>query len=362
MSDVGIDFLSKGGSQGEVAGLITNGTIDPGTMKPWVSDEGRSFVTVYKGGDPKKAESYVNQPIQANALLRPYEWRQLDEVLLPISETRLVGIRDLIDNNLVYNLGNAMGTTVLEWHDISDALEADLTMDGVTRGKNDKVNYEAHYLPIPIIHADYEINARALASSRKLGNPLDTTMAERAARKVAYKLEQMLFTNETYAFGGGTIYSYINYTYRNMVTLDHAWDHTGVTGENIVTDVRTMKQASIDALHFGPWALYVPTGFETVLDADYSSSKGTNTIRQRILAIEGIKSIKVIDTLTADNVLLVQLTPDVVRLVRGMGLQNIQWDVEGKFLTKFKVITIQVPQIRSDQDGHCGIVHATFTS
>jgi hypothetical protein len=61
--------------------------------------------------------------------------------------------------------------------------------------------------------------------------------------------------------------------------------------------------------------------------------------------------------LTADNVLLVQMTSDVVRLVRGMGLQNVEWATEGKMITKYKVMTIQVPQIRSDQAGRCGVVH-----
>lgn len=362
MFDVNIDFVGKTGNQGEVAQLITQGRLDIGMMRPFIGKDGRPYITVFSGGDAKEEKNYKTVPINTNATLRPYEWKQLDEVLLPIAETRLNGVQDLIDNNLVYNLGNAMGTTVLEWHDSSDALEASLTMDGVSRGENDRVVFTANYLPIPIIHADYEINARALAASRSLGNPLDTTMAERAVRKVADKLEKMLFTDESYTFGGGTIYSYLNFTHRNMVTLDHAWDHAGVTGKDIVDDVRELKQASIEALHFGPWMLYVPVGYETVLDADYSDTKGSNTIRERIMAIKGIKGIKVVDTLTADNVVLVQMTSDVVRLVRGMGIQNVQWEVEGKFTTKFKVITIAVPQLRADQDGHCGIVHATFTS
>jgi len=53
----------------------------------------------------------------------------------------------------------------------------------------------------------------------------------------------------------------------------------------------------------------------------------------------------------------VQMTTDVVRLVRGMGIQNIEWQTEGKMITKYKVMTIQVPQVRSDQDGNSGIVH-----
>jgi hypothetical protein len=40
-----------------------------------------------------------------------------------------------------------------------------------------------------------------------------------------------------------------------------------------------------------------------------------------------------------------------------MGIQNIEWQVEGNFLTKFKVVRIAVPQIRSDQNKRSGIVH-----
>ncbi|OFY64763.1 MAG: hypothetical protein A2Y71_06225 [Bacteroidetes bacterium RBG_13_42_15] len=118
-----------------------------------------------------------------------------------------------------------------------------------------------------------------------------------------------------------------------------------------------MKQASINDRFYGPWMLYIPTAYETVLDADYNAQTPGTTIRERILKIDGIKGVKVVDRLTADNVLLVQMTSNVVRLVQGIGLQNVEWQTEGKFVTKYKVLTIQVPQIRSDQNGRTGIVH-----
>ncbi|MCD6361466.1 MAG: encapsulin [Armatimonadetes bacterium] len=357
-----IDVITSGGAYGEVASLLAStGRFDPGSMRPWIGDDGRAYITVYKGGDPKKPESY--KAVQVNAAtLRRDEWKQLDDAVLKVSEVRLSGVQDLIDNGLVYNLGNAMGTTVLEWHDISNAMEAELTMDGVSRGRGDRPTYQTNYLPIPIIHVDYEINARVLEASRKLGNPLDTTAAERAARKVAEKLESMLFTDTTYSWGTkddrsrNTIYSYLNHPDINTVTLTAQWDASGKTGEQILADVLKMKQASIDAKHYGPWMLYVPTGYETVLDEDYDSTTPGTTIRERILKIGGIKGVKVIDMLPAHHVLLVQITSDVVRLVRGMPIQNVEWQTEGKFVTKYKVMTIQVPQIRSDQEGNSGIV------
>lgn len=359
-----VDFLGADGGQGEVAArLAANGRTDVGTMRPFINTNrsssfyGQPCVTTYTGGDPKKLSSYQTKAVNANATLRRDEWKNLDEAVLKISETRLGGIQDLVSNNLVYNIGNGMGSTVLEYHDMSDAMEADLSMDGVTRSVGDRPKFGTKYLPLPIVHVDYEINTRVLNSSRSLGNPLDTTSAERAARKVNAKLETMLFTDTSYTFGGGTIYSYVNHPDRNPVTLSENWDVSGKTGAEIIADVLVMKQAAIDAKHYGPYSLYVPTAYETKLDNDYDSTTPGTTIRERILKIEGIKSIKVIDTLTANNVLLVEMNTDTVRLVRGMGVQNIQWQTEGNMITKYKVMTIQVPQVRADQEGNSGIVH-----
>jgi len=356
--NVNMDFLSRGSAQGVLAGMILqNGRIDPNRMRPFIGDDGRSYISMYRGGDPTKVDNYVNTPIQTNAVLRRDEWIRLDEALLMISEQRITGVQDLIDKGLTYDLGNGMGSTVLEYHDVSDAMEADLTMDGITRSQGDRPKFESVYLPLPIIHVDYEINARVLSASRNLGNPLDTTSAERAARKVLERREQMLFTNTTYAYASGTIYSYLNHPDRNTGSLTANWDASAATGAGIIADVLSMKQDAIDAYHYGPYMLYIPTAYETVLDEDYDSTTPGTTIRERILKISGIDGVKVIDTLTANNVLLVQMTSDVVRLVRGMGLQNVQWTREGNLVTKYKVMTIQVPQVRSDQEGNSGVVH-----
>jgi len=361
--NVNVDLIGNGQVQGDVATqLMSAGRLNTGSLRPFIGDDGRTYVTVYKGGKITDPASYVDKAINANATLRRDEWKQLDEALLVASRYRLGGIEDLISKGLTFNLGNAMGTTVLEWHDVSDAMEAVLTMDGVTRGRNDRPVFQTNYLPIPIIHVDYEINARVLAASRGLGNPLDTTTAEMAARRVNEKLENMLFTDTTYAFGTvddrsrNSIYSYVNHPDINAVTLGTHWDASAKTAAGILNDVLNMKESSIAAYHYGPWMIYIPTGYETVLDDDYDTTTPGITIRERILKIAGISGIKVIDTLAANTVLLVQMTPDVVRLVQGLGLTNVEWDTEGKFITKYKVLRIAVPQIRSDQNGKSGIV------
>ena len=362
--EVNVDLISNGQAQGVVAHQVAlDGELSPGAMRPFVdAATGGSYISVLKAGqDPKKAASYHLTQLNTNATLRRDEWKTLDDAVLMVAETRLNGIADLIENGLTYQLGNAMATTVLEWHDVGDALDAELTMDGVTKGNNDRPNYQHNYLPIPIIHADYEINSRALAASRKMGNAMDTTLAERASRKVNEKLEAMLFTNTDYAFGAvdsrsrNKIYSYLNHPDRNQIAMTVSWDDSAKTAAQILSEVLAMKQTSISAKHFGPWMLYIPTAYETVLDEDYDTTTPGTTIRERILKIAGIKGVKVVDTLPDDNVLLVQMTSDVVRLVQGMSIQNVQWQTEGKFINKYKVMAIQVPQIRSDQLGNSGV-------
>lgn len=323
-------------------------------LRPWIGRDGRAYVTEIKV-NRRTGELYKDKRLVANATLRRDEWKALDDAVLRISEERLVGISDLQARGLTYNITNGMGKTVLEYHDMSNALEAEMTMDGITKAPSDTVDYGVNYMPLPIVHADFRLNLRVLAASRNMGDALDTTLVERATRKVSEKLEDFLFTDTSYPFGGGTIYTYVSHPDVNTVSLGTNWDASAATGATVIDDVRAMKQASIDAKHYGPWMLYVPTSYETVLDDDYVSNY-PRTIRERIKGIDGIIDVKVADKLPDDTVIMVQMTSDVVRLVNGMPINTIQWETQGKMAQDFKVMAIMVPQIRSDQDGNSGIV------
>jgi uncharacterized linocin/CFP29 family protein len=362
MNDVMVDIIANGQASGVLANhFMDSGKLNIGAMRPFIGDDNRSYITVYRGGRLDDPKSWVDKPIQTNATLRRDEWKQLDDVLLDVGRYNLGGIEDLRTNGLTFNLGNPMGTTVLEWHDVSDAMEAVVSMDGITRGRNDRPNFQTNYLPIPIIHVDYEIKARELATSRSLGNGLDTIDAERAARRVAEKLENMLFTDTTFAYGTADdrgrnkIYSYLNFPDRNTVTLNTHWDASAKTAAGIMQDILNLIKANVAAYHRGPYMLYIPTAYQTVMYNDYDTTTPGTTIQERILKLTVIKGIKVIDTLPADTVLLVQMSKDTVRLVQGMGLQNIEWKEEGNWITKYKCFQIAVPQIRSDQNGKCGV-------
>jgi len=356
-----LDFINVNGGTGSgsvAQRLLNNGSMDAGMLRPMRAADGKSYISVYSGqGDPVDPKNSKVIQVNAATLLKD-EWKLLDTAVMGIAEQRLQGVQDLIAAGLTYNIPNALGTTVLESQEISDALEAELSMDGVHRAKGDRPQYSTSYLPLPIIHADYDLNARVLAASRSKGAPLDTTLAERAARKVTVQLENMLFKDQQYSFGGGKIYSYVNHPDRNQVALAVAWDDAAKTPEAIVGDVLAWKQKAIANFRYGPFQIYIPTSWETVLDEDYNVSGNSNmTIRERIMKISNIRGITVVDSLQANNALFVEFRSDVVRLVQGMPMQNVEWSSEGGMTTHYKVMSIQVPQIRSDYNGNCGVFH-----
>lgn len=356
MENIKVDLIVNGGVEGDFSTL---NHLDIGRMRPFVYN-GKSYISIYKGVNEKGEKQFQTIPIQNNASLRMDEWKQLDEAVLMEQQKRSVGIADLESRRLVYTLANPLGTTVLAYDDIDDSMEAEISMDGITRSKGGSPNYTRKYLPIPIIHGDYEISLRDLEASRKLGMPLDVTKAQLVARRITEKLEQLLFTNSTYSKGGqGTIYSYVNHPNRNTQTLTKQWNDANKTPQEILNDVIAMKQKLINKGFYGPYVVYIPTIYETILDKDYNTTtSGTSdTIRDRILKIQGIEAVKVSDFLPEHNVVMVQMTSDVVRVVKGFDIQNIEWKAEGGFVNFYKAITIKVPQIRASQSGACGVVH-----
>lgn len=295
--------------------------------------------------------------LRTNSTLRKDEWKLMDEKVVKVSRQRLVGVGDLISRGLVYNIPNGLGVTVLETETEGDMSAAEINMTGSAKSDADALTFDIGYLPLPITHKGFPISIRKLEASRKLGQPLDVSQVGIASRKVAEKIETILFQGAgTYTFGGGTLYGYVDHPLINTATLGTNWDvSAGHPGSDIVGQVREMKQKSITAKHHGPWILYVPGNYETVMDNDYSTSYPNVTIRDRIKKIEGIEDVKVADYLADDKVLLVELQEDTVRMVIGLQPTTVEWESEGGMVFHFKVMAIMVPQIRADKNDKCGI-------
>ena len=344
-----LDFIVNGAAMGDAAARFLAMGCNASAMRPFIAEDGRPYITIVN----KKGEL---TPVVANAAtLRRDEWKDIDDAVLKAAQIRIGGIQDLQSMGLVRNIGNGLGSTVLEYEKESDFEDAEMTMDAITRVNKDRPTYDTGYLPLPVVHKDFSFSARVLAASRQRGQTLDTASAELATTKVLQKLEDILFNGtSSYTFGGGTIYGYVDAPNKNTVTLVTNWDDSSKTGAQIVADILDMKQANIDALHYGPYMLYIPTGYETKMDEDHTSGY-PKTIRARIKEIESIVDVKVSDKLAANKVILVQMTQDVVRLVQGLPLTPVEWQTEGNMLHHYKIMTIQVPQLRSDANSRSGV-------
>jgi len=353
-----MDFILNGQAQGSVANTLLNNGWDVGALRPWVGNDGRHYIAQNRAGKMTALPTPV-----ANATLRKDEWKLLDEAVVGVAKDRLTVVGDLRSSGLTFNVPNGMSKTVLETETVSDITPATISMDPAREGENDRPEYELTNLPLPVIHKDFFFSARQVATSRNMGASIDVTSAQLAARRVAEEAERLALgvdaegLSKTFQYGGGTIYGLTNFPNRITRTISTP---TGSNQTTTVQDVLAMRQDSEDAKHYGPWVLYNSPAWDQFLDDDYSSSKGDNTLRQRLEAINGIQGVKTADYLGSGySMILVQQSSDVIREVIGMDITTVQWETHGGMRLNFKVMAILVPQLRADQNGNTGIVHGT---
>jgi len=351
-----MDFILNGQVHGQGLESITNGRLE--AMRPYLNESGQARVTNAQG----KAVAYpVQNELIGNSLLRKDEWKQMDQKLIEVKDRLMVGVQDLIGAGCVHNLANALGTMIFEYEDVSDMNNAVMDMAMETKSSNDGVSFSLKGLPIPIVHKEFQINKRMLEASRMRGNSLDTLQLSLATKKVAQNIENTLFNGSTVAYGGYNIYGYTTFPNRNIKVISASWDASGTTGADILADVQTMLTQARDAYHYGPFVMYISSNYASKMGNDYTSGY-PKTIAQRLLELEELKVIKVAQFLDDNQVLLVEMVSDTVRMVRGFDPTVIQWQQNGTMQAFYKVISIMVPQIRADQDGNCGIVHGKYTA
>ena len=346
-------YVNEGIISGAPADLLLANGGDPCVLRPFIGADGRSYVT-----HRRPDGTYEAVLTNANATLRKDEWKLLDDAVIKAAKERLRLVDDLRGAGLTFNIPQGMGKTVLETEAQSDINAAVISMDGLREAPGDRPEYSLTNLPLPITHKDFQFSARQILASRNGGSPLDTTMAELAARKVAEQIEKLCIgVLDSYTFGGGTVYGLVNYPHRLTQTLTDPTD-SNWTGATLLSEVIAMRTASINAKHYGPWVLYVAPAWDAYLDEDYKDYSDV-TVRDRIKAVNGINDIRTLDFLEDYDMVLVQQSSDVIRLVIGKDITTLQWDTKGGMQKNFKVMAIMVPQVRCDFNSNTGIVHGS---
>jgi len=364
------DFILNGMVTGDVGQILMQNGFDMNSLRPWIGEDGRTYICRPKKQynqivkNAKGQVEYESQPVlNVTATLRKDEWQLLDEAIIQVAKERLVLQADLRSRGLVFTIPNGMGTTVFQTETESDVNEAEITMDGLEDAQNDRPQININNLPLPIIHKEFSFSARQIASSRTMGMTVDTSMAQKAARRVAEGVEKLLLgiaqtkIGATYTFGGGTVYGYSNFPSRLTKTFTTP---DGTNQATTIAELLAAREQLTAAMHYGPYMIYVGASWDQWLDGDYDVlNRNSGTLRERILKTEGFQGITRSDYLTGYSLFIVQMTSDVIRTVIGMDMTTVQWPEKGGLKQNFKVMTIQVPQLRADDNSNTGILHGT---
>lgn len=293
--------------------------------------------------------------LRSNSVLRDDEWEAMDNVLIEIGRRRLVFVQEMVSRGLTFNLPNGLGTTILEWERVSDMEPANVSMSGITEGERDILDFDLVQMPIPIIHKDFNINIRKLEASRKTGEPLDMTMVRMASTLVMEEVERMAFQGHNTRVGGAQIYGLENAPNHNVEMLDNAWSLAAATGEAKLDDLIDAIDLVQDDHFYGPYGLWVPHTAYLELHKDFKAD-GDKAQMQRLLDIMELEFIKPSRDLTDNNIVLQQLTADVMDMVIGMQPTIVSWESNGGMTFNFKVMAIMVPRPKSTKTGQSGIV------
>jgi hypothetical protein len=409
------NYIPAPGVHNSYGGGITSMVQDlnfTGLRRPYLDKYDRPSVTINRGrwtvekGERRPIREHVlikdlvnngiPMPVTNATALRKEEWIMLDQVVLRAARFRLRAWADLANANSFGGF-NGFAKLILEHETMTDPGEAIVDMDGVTEGRTDGPQFQLQGLPLPITHSDFWCSSRFLATSRNTGTPFDATMGEASGRRVAESIEKVTIGVDTGVTYGGastyvggygrasTVYGYINFPSRlTSVTgyspLKNGRSGSGWKASDTLADVLAIRNALYANKFYGPFVIYHSNDWDQYLDNDYILTGGnvaTQTLRNRLRSIEGIADVRRLDFLTSVataandpaqiltghpfRFIVVELSPSVARAVNGMDITTVMWEMKGGMQLNFKVMAIQVPQLRADAYGNCGISDTQFT-
>lgn len=296
------------------------------------------------------------QDMSVNATLRKDEWEIIDERVNEEARNRLTVVEAFRSRGLVQSIGVGDVERVTERLDAFS--DAQISFDGDTAPEEDRANYSTDRRAVPIVSHGFRIGFRQLASSNRRGSNLQVDNAGLASRAVSHKMQDLVTNGlSSGAPSGGGIPGLTTATNRIQVSLATNWDDSG---GDPVGDTKRMLESAYNNFLFGPFVMMVPKNYWAELQDDYSTSKGDRTFLERIRAFEDIEDVMPNDALADDNVVLVQMTRDVMDVSEAQMLTTWQWE-KTPAVTHYRVLMIAGPHIKSieTEDGTTinGIVH-----
>lgn len=306
-----------------------------------------------------RAAQYERAKMRGLAPLWKDAQEQIDDAVVRIGREGLVIAADRMDMFPV-QLPNWLGVLQLTSHKVGESRKANVGMvpgsmpDG--GGLQNKVPYT---IPIYVIWDEFRFNARELAAARQTGRPLEVDEAEQAVRNVNYAQEDIIINGLAENVAGDSSPGFLDTTNTQAYETNTAWDDAGKTGAEILTDVLAMRAKLAADKFYGPYTLYVTTGYGAALQRPFDSSGGTSVTIQGFLEqlTFGGRTLRIrtADLLPSDRTLLVQDTSNVCDVIIGQQAVAINPKPEREFHSHWMVYSVVVPRVKSDINSNFGI-------
>ena len=291
--------------------------------------------------------------------LRKDEWEQLDAAVIEAVRGQTSGVADLRAAGLTQQLGG-LGTVVSQFSVAAQKHRPVVSMSGRSAEQRDRQEKVLRSVPVPIIHQEFEIGLRELLASRNAGDGLDVTEASASAREVVEEQDRILFNGSPgIVFSGETIWGYTTHPDRDTDTAANYSPGTGswgTAGEPVAT-VLGMMQALADKFYYGPFGLYL--AHEQWFQVQTWNANRAGSELTDLQALAGISFVRPSFLLAAGNVVLVQMTSNVVDLATAEALTTREWSSADEMAAYGKVMAAEIHRLKADASGNLGVAHAT---
>jgi len=299
--------------------------------------------------------------LRTNEVLQHEDWVDMQkDHIIPMAQKVLRAYQDLVDENLVHNLPG-IGKTDTRWQIEGDMSDANVSMNTMSQGQKDLLDYETDSAPVPVIFKDLEIDWRTINASQIEGTGIDIANSDAAARKVAVAMEEMVVNGYAHQLDGKHIYGYTSHPDRMVVSGFEAIAPTPESIKNMV--LRMVEEAECND-YGGPFNLYIPMGYATTLYEFFDIGNATVLLKDWLERLDLINKVTATSAMRPGNMALVQMDRTVVDLAVGLPLEPIEWEIMGGLGYRIRIITAGVPRIkrrRAHSGGYqTGIVHLRF--
>ena len=252
-------------------------------------------------------------------------------------------------------------------------MEGETSMNGRARGREDAPAVGLDGIPLPIVHADYEIDSREFQNSQAYGtDDLDTTKAEEATRAVNRKEESILWDGLDMSIdterGAFSIDGLNEDTDKTVGVSSNGWVNDA---QEIISDLKSAhdnleQQEGKEGKDAGPMPselgahLFVPRAmWGEVTREDYETEATDEPVLARIERKFPHLNLQPAPRLDSDSAIMMVNDSRYFQIVTAQGLTNTSWEVDGGMGLRNKVMASRIPYLKAQPDGIAGVARIT---